>query len=554
METKEKTKKESLIEHLGKIAQAVKGKKSLKIPEKAKCNFKAIEEFTGCNEVQVVFLSVIFCLNIKCSPDIDDLATYLNCNPLEILNLMDEFEHLEKMKLIRREYRRSKSKEKMITDLRFYIPEIVFYSMQQNKKIEPKKNTNLSLMETLEAIKELINDRYEENIVFDEMLNEIKGLLEANNDKNLFKIINQEEFIDNELLLFLYICYETIFEKDEIELEDACDKLFVDFNTRYNIKRALIKEKSKLITDGWLRFENGLFRSDRTITLTDKSLNLLLGEDVELAQKTKDPYFNYILPTDVVVKNMYYSTQEEKQINFLHETLNVEKFADVQKRLNDNNMKKGFTIIFYGSPGTGKTETAYQLGRSTGREIMMMDISNTKSMWFGESEKIIKKIFNIYRKKAENNPICPILLINEADAILGKRNDSGRSSIDQTQNTIQNIILQELEDFCGILIATTNLTNNLDNAFERRFLYKICFSKPSKEAKQNIWKDKLTWLSDQHAAELADIYALSGGQIDNILRKSLTNQILYGNYPDIAELHEYCLSESMEKQKNKIGF
>ena len=554
METLEENKEINLISHLSRIAEAVKDKKNLKVPEKAKCNYKAIHDYTGCNEIQAVLFSVIFCLNIRHAPDLDDIAGYLNCNPLTVLNALDDLYSLEKKKLIRKEFRRSRRREKMINELRFFVPEIVFSAMQQNKKIEPQKNRSLSMMEILEAIKELINDHYDEIMTGEEMINEIKELISGKNDNEVFKVFIEQDFDDSELLLLLYMCYETIFNKDEIELDKACDRLFEDYNTRYNLKRSLIKEKSKLITDEWVRFENGFFRSDGVVILTDKSLNLLLGEDVAMAQKIKDKHFNSILPEEVIPKNMFYNYEEEKQINFLKDTLAIEKFADVQTRLTGHGMKKGFTILFFGSPGTGKTETVYQLGRMTGREIMMMNISNTKSFWFGESEKIIKQIFDKYRKKAESNSVCPILLINEADAILGKRKGNGNSSVDQTQNTIQNIILQELEDFNGILIATTNLTNNLDNAFDRRFLYKVNFSKPTKEAKFNIWKDKLAWVSDEQAAELASGYELSGGQIDNIARKSVTQQILYGNYPDIVELYAYCNSESMVTEKRKIGY
>jgi len=111
-------------------------------------------------------------------------------------------------------------------------------------------------------------------------------------------------------------------------------------------------------------------------------------------------------------------------------------------------------------------------------------------MWVGGSEKNIKALFERYRqyvKKIENKPV---LFFNEADAIIGKRmefNDKSRA-VDQMENTVQNIILQEMENLDGILIATTNLTKNMDTAFERRFLYKITFNKPEKEVRHHIWK------------------------------------------------------------------
>ena len=84
---------------------------------------------------------------------------------------------------------------------------------------------------------------------------------------------------------------------------------------------------------------------------------------------------------------------------------------------------------------------------------MMVDISETKSMWYGESEKRIKKIFDTYRGYLKTCDIAPILLFNEADAVIGKRKEAGQGSIDQTENAIQNILLQEMENLEGIMIA-----------------------------------------------------------------------------------------------------
>jgi SpoVK/Ycf46/Vps4 family AAA+-type ATPase len=64
---------------------------------------------------------------------------------------------------------------------------------------------------------------------------------------------------------------------------------------------------------------------------------------------------------------------------------------------------------------------------------------------------------------------CPILLFNEADAIIGKRKSTDSSSVADSENAIQNVLLEELENFDGILFATSNLVANLDSAFERRF-------------------------------------------------------------------------------------
>jgi SpoVK/Ycf46/Vps4 family AAA+-type ATPase len=154
----------------------------------------------------------------------------------------------------------------------------------------------------------------------------------------------------------------------------------------------------------------------------------------------------------------------------------------------------------------------------------------------------------------EKSEIAPILLFNEADAVIGKRKEGGY--IDQTENTIQNIILQEMENLSGILIATTNLTQNMDSAFERRFLYKITFDKPSMESRKGIWNALLPDLPETDAAERSAQFELSGGQIENIARKVEVDAIINGGDWCMDRLVQYCKDESLNgfNTSKRIGF
>jgi SpoVK/Ycf46/Vps4 family AAA+-type ATPase len=184
----------------------------------------------------------------------------------------------------------------------------------------------------------------------------------------------------------------------------------------------------------------------------------------------------------------------------------------------------------------------------------MVTISETKSMWYGQSEKLIKDVFDQYRRQAEKSEITPILLFNEADGVFSSRKQIGHSNVDQTENAIQNIILQEMEDLEGILIATTNLTQNLDKAFERRFLYKIRFDKPDFKNRIRIWKDRIDGLTPPELRTLAGKYEFTGGQIDNIARKLLMQKVLYG-LTDVVKLEKFCEEENLDGSNQKrIGY
>jgi SpoVK/Ycf46/Vps4 family AAA+-type ATPase len=188
---------------------------------------------------------------------------------------------------------------------------------------------------------------------------------------------------------------------------------------------------------------------------------------------------------------------------------------------------------------------------------MYVDISETKSKWFSESEKLTKAIFTRYRKYVGENTKAPILLFNEADGVFSKRRqlDDTKSGPGQTENAIQNIILQEMENLKGILICTTNLTKNFDKAFERRFLYKIEFEKPSINVRQQIWRNMIPDLGDKEAIELSACFDLSGGQIENIARKRAVDIILKGKSPTLDVMKEMCRDEIIDKGNTKcIGF
>ena len=125
------------------------------------------------------------------------------------------------------------------------------------------------------------------------------------------------------------------------------------------------------------------------------------------------------------------------------------------------------------------------------------------------------------------------------------------------ENAIQNIILQEMEQLEGIMIATTNLTKNLDKAFERRFIYKIEFERPTIEARTAIWQSMIPNLDEEVALSLAAQYDFSGGQIENIARKRTVSLILNGAEPSAEQLNDFCRAEILSHkptEHRKIGF
>lgn len=254
-------------------------------------------------------------------------------------------------------------------------------------------------------------------------------------------------------------------------------------------------------------------------------------------------------------KSLFFNTSEQEQIERLTSLLSTENLPSVQERLEEQGMRKGFACLFYGAPGTGKTETVLQIARQTGRDLMQVDIAGLRDKWVGESEKNIKEVFAHYRNLCQTCEVMPILFFNEADAIINKRTENVEHSVDKMDNAMQNIILQEIEDLDGILIATTNLTSNLDKAFERRFLYKVEFHKPDTDVKTKIWRSMLKDISADDARQLASHFDFSGGQIENIARKRTVDYILSGKFASLDEIEGYCRAELLSgKERRSIGF
>jgi hypothetical protein len=178
-------------------------------------------------------------------------------------------------------------------------------------------------------------------------------------------------------------------------------------------------------------------------------------------------------------------------------------------------VKPGYRALFYGQPGTGKTFTASLLGKVTGCDVYRIDLSSVVSKYIGETEKNLERIFS----RAEHKEW--ILFFDEADALFGKRTDV-KDAHDRFANQEVSYLLQRVEDFAGVVILSTNLRSNLDEAFTRRFQAIIHFPMPRPDDRRKIWENgfshKTPLEPDVDLYEISEEFELSGGAIMNIVR------------------------------------
>lgn len=542
----------TLLAHIEHIIGLVEDSKlSEEFYQKAKKSINFVVKKMDLTANQAVLLAVFMERSCDHRIYISDISNFMGCQNVKSLSLMIDAEELEKRRLIRccRED----------DGVMYRVPQDVILSIKQNIVYKPECTKGISISELFKHIYRLFTERENKEIPFSMLCQELEQLLEDNLSLAFCRRIKEYEKLHSEqhsLILLLFFCHRYInCDDDRIGFYDF-EELFDDKWILRVLKKDLQSGNSELIVNDIIECKNDNGFGDRNFFCLSASTKDELFTELDIKTQWATYKKDMILHGCIVCKELFFNEREQSQIDQLSHLLQQENFRTVQDKLKENGMRKGFACLFHGAPGTGKTETVYQIARATGRDIMMVDIAESKSMWYGESEKRIKKIFDNYRGHLKTSEIAPILLFNEADAIIGKRKEVGTGTIDQTENTIQNILLQEMESLEGIMIATTNLAQNLDKAFERRFLYKIEFEKPAIEAKAKIWNTMLPSLSEEERVELATNYDFSGGQIENIVRKYTVDSILNGTKPSIEAIHFHCQSELLYKhnEKRKIGY
>ena len=476
-----------------------------------------------------------------------DVSYALKLPVMAIMDWKEEIDKLEERGFI--EYRGNHGSVQPVSEFR--------ESLIKNVEFVPPENRKSDDIDFLNQFARLYENRRDDEKSSYVIKHELSQLEKNYKDLEMIKRVS-EIVTESDDRFFLYdVTHDVLLGRDS-GLNSKIGDLY-DGSERFTVAKKMMDESHTLFELGLLEFVDKGTLSDASVTLSDKGKKLMLDDKAFLFEDAINDK-NLIKTDTIKEKKLFYSEENQKEIDRLKNALQDEKLKPIQQRLADAGLPVGVAVLLYGAPGTGKTESVMQIAKETGRSIVHVDISEAKSAWFGESEKRVKKIFTSYKNACElaekKGELIPILLFNEADALISKRKEDTSGNCAQTENAIQNIILEELENLKGIFIATTNLVANMDSAFERRFLFKIKFENPSPEAKTAIWMNKLTWLDKEAATEFARDYDFSGGQIDNIVRKIAMNEVITGEIPAINEIHDMCKNEKLETTNGtkRVGF
>ena len=495
---------------------------------------------------QAVLFAIFVNFSNESRISLGEITNFAGCTQIEILRRAADMEELKKRRFIRKSNKRGES---------YYVTPAALKAVKENSSFDAPQISGLTIYQFFEVLGQYVNERKDEECDYIELCNNIRELLENNRHLPFVERLKSFNLTHEAQLLFLSVCCMYINADDKVVLHDDVAFLFEYQYIARDIFAQLSTGKHPLITLGLIQPYGAEMARQDLFELGRVATEEVLAE-LNITTKKQNIMQSLVSHKEITPKQLFYNQGEETQITQLETLLQPVCFEQVCDKLTAKGMRRGFACLFYGAPGTGKTETVLQLARKTGRDILQVNVSELRDKYVGESEKRVKALFDNYRKTVASSKIAPILLFNEADAIISKRTENIARSVDKMENALQNIILQEIENLEGILIATTNLTANMDKAFERRFLYKVEFNAPTTEAKCAIWKSMIPSLSDEDARLLATEYKFSGGQIENIARKHTITQILTGTDITLNDIRLICNEELLDKSHTRrpIGF
>lgn len=547
IQVKSKKKEITLLQAIERVVELSEDSKmSPELMKKAKTEIQLLAKSYDITERQ----AVLFCVCMEKGPrrvDYDDLASYLDLNKIGVLSYASDIDALVRRRLLK--FRDVKDEDD------FDIPSVVIRYLKHNEVYQLPQRKGLDCAALFELLDQWFEDLDDDAITPHDLCEELQSLFKDNPQVGFVKHLKEYYLDDEDEMMVAFFAHRLVnCDDDDIrfgDIEDLYDSRADFTNAKGKLRSGEHKlQKKKLIEH---KCVDGL--ADVTkYKLTEAAKRELLAE--MKINEAEEKLADMLDSSKLTEKRLYFPKVIQRQVEELGSFLQPENYQKIQERMKEKGFRYGFACLFYGSPGTGKTETVYQLAKKTGRNIMVVDVPQLKSMWVGQSEKNVKALFDRYREQVKKAKLTPILLFNEADAIIGKRKSGAENAVDKMENSLQNIILQEMENLDGIMIATTNLQENLDKAFERRFLYKIKFEKPTEEARASIWHEMIPELNEMDVQALASKYDFSGGQIENIARHYAIDSILHGvNGDALAMLVTHCDNERLDSREvRKVGF
>lgn len=350
-----------------------------------------------------------------------------------------------------------------------------------------------------------------------------------------------------------YILGICIYENNNVPAEQVYSIFVKDQLNKFFWTQKYFSSDSPLIQQKLIEVHE--LYGDESFSVSDSWMKIFLPEFKVKQNVTKLKLISRIKHNTIDERELIFSEDNGLMLHRIEQIAAPDRFTEYESRMEQIGETRGLTILLSGEPGTGKTEFCKQLCRKSLRDLFVFEAAVARSKWYGETERNIKQVFDEYRNSSNGMSQRPILLFNEADSIFSARG-SNKTAIGQVENVIQTILLNELEQFEGILVATTNRPETFDKAFIRRFHFHIDLQEPSVESKIILLKQMFPHLNSSNYSKFAKNFQFTGADLMVIKKKLIIQEIIQENFllDDFIEKELQEMPKNKSQYNSKIGY
>ena len=377
----------------------------------------------------------------------------------------------------------------------------------------------------------------------------------------------------NETTMLAYLVREEL-DNSHVDIEELVKLISNDQHELYQNRKYLSCD-SNLVRNGIVELQENMFLMssgsevratpdimkqiilDTPVDDDERLEQILKGNDIFTLLEPNYTMDDLILAPELKQTILTSISRYHEDVDTILESWNLydgtmETVGKVKKKT-----ESGLLMLLHGPSGTGKTFASGAIAKHLGKKLLVTDISRLQSKWVGDSEKNIQRLFTIFERIVRRIENPPVLLLNEADQFLASRLTDTHTSLDQMRNSMQNLFLEGFERLRGVMIATTNLQENMDSAFSRRFHLKLELPIPGVKEREQLWElylpRSIPRSEEVDIKKLAEEYEITGGQIKIIVQNAATEAASRGKRQQLLYLKDLTKFCNLEVELHHEG-